>query len=337
MKLGAHRGVAIAAGVALAVASVRAQGITQPKQGQGGSVRQKRRRNRGSTGDNGLEKCDRPMGALAVVEPQDLILASLRRYNLASPVGLIRLMIQQSNCFIVVERGAGMQNMMRAGARLGRPIAAGFLNVGGGQMVSADGILTPPSVFSESNAGGVGGALGGVLGRRSPVIGDRWRSEIQRGPRRACWSPTRAAAFRWRPRKAARRKRTCGSAARCSAVPAAQRAAAMATRTRARSSPRRSWTTTMASPETVPERPQPAASRGHSQGRGRNRRRDEDGRGSSRRRRCGRAEIANIKLLAQPGDTSKIVAASCARNDELVVVGVVKDGYVNVQSASATG
>ena len=33
MKLGAHRGVAIAAGVALAVASVGAQGITQPKQG----------------------------------------------------------------------------------------------------------------------------------------------------------------------------------------------------------------------------------------------------------------------------------------------------------------
>jgi curli biogenesis system outer membrane secretion channel CsgG len=29
------------------------------------------------------------------------------------PDGLIRMMIQQSNCFIVVERGAGMQNMMQ--------------------------------------------------------------------------------------------------------------------------------------------------------------------------------------------------------------------------------
>jgi len=37
----------------------------------------------------------------------------LSRYNLRSPVGLIRMMIQQSNCFIVVERGVGMQNRMQ--------------------------------------------------------------------------------------------------------------------------------------------------------------------------------------------------------------------------------
>src|SRR5947208_9736620 len=101
------------------------------------------------------------MGAMAVVEPQTEILAALKRYNLSSPVGLIRLMIQQSNCFIVVERGVGMQNMMQE-----RALAAGGQlrensNVGGGQMVSADFILTPAVVFSENNAGGVGGAVGG--------------------------------------------------------------------------------------------------------------------------------------------------------------------------------
>ena len=47
--------------------------------------------------------------------------------------------------------------------------------MGGGQMVAADFVLTPSVVFSEDNAGGVGGAVGGswVGGagarRRSPA------------------------------------------------------------------------------------------------------------------------------------------------------------------------
>ena len=88
-------------------------GMTQPKQGQGGSAVQGAAGTGGSTGDKGLEHCDRPMGAVAVVEPQSEIITSLSRYGLQSPVGLIRLMIQQSNCFIVVERGAGMRNLMQ--------------------------------------------------------------------------------------------------------------------------------------------------------------------------------------------------------------------------------
>ena len=47
-----------------------AQGITQPKQGQGGSVVKGAAGTDGSTGDKGLEHCDKPMGAMAVVEPQ---------------------------------------------------------------------------------------------------------------------------------------------------------------------------------------------------------------------------------------------------------------------------
>jgi hypothetical protein len=37
-------------------------------------------------------------------------------------------------------------------------------NIGKGQMVAADFILTPSVVFSENNAGGIGGALGGLIG-----------------------------------------------------------------------------------------------------------------------------------------------------------------------------
>src|SRR5688500_14540169 len=147
--------------LSLAWASAQAQGVTGTKQGQGGSVVQGSAGTAGSTGDTGLEHCDRPMASMAVVEPQDFVIASLRRYNLGSPVGLIRLMIQQSNCFVVVERGIGLQNAMQERAlQQGGELRSGS-NVGPGQMVTADFILTPSVVFSENNAGGVGA---GVVG-----------------------------------------------------------------------------------------------------------------------------------------------------------------------------
>ena len=146
-------------------------GLTQPKQGQGGSVVKGAAGTNGSVGDSGLEHCAKPMGAMAVHEPQADVISYLGRYNLSSPVGLIRMMIQQSNCFIVVERGVAMQNMMqeRDLTRAGETRAGS--NMGGGQMVAADFLLTPNLVFSENNAGGVGGAVGGLLGRKAPVAG----------------------------------------------------------------------------------------------------------------------------------------------------------------------
>ena len=111
------------------------------------------------------------MGALAVVEPQDEILYALRRYNLSSPVGLIRMMIQQSNCFIVVERGLGMQNLMQERDLAAAGEARQGSNMGGGQMVAADFVMTPSVVFSENNAGGGGAAIAGLFGRRAATVG----------------------------------------------------------------------------------------------------------------------------------------------------------------------
>ena len=81
------------------------------------------------------------------------------------------MMIQQSNCFIVVERGVGMQNLVqeRQLAQAGQTRAGS--NMGGGQMVTADFVLTPNVVFSENNAGGVGaGAVGGMFGGTAGAI-----------------------------------------------------------------------------------------------------------------------------------------------------------------------
>lgn len=111
-----------------------------------------------------LERCDGPMGTVAVVEPQDEFMRTFRRLDLQSPTSLIRMMLQETNCFIVVERGRGMQNMMqeRELARSGE--LRQDSNVGGGQMVTADYILSPEVVISEKDSGGVGGAVGGLFG-----------------------------------------------------------------------------------------------------------------------------------------------------------------------------
>jgi hypothetical protein len=47
-------------------------------------------------------------------------------------------------------------------------------------------------------------------------------------------------------------------------------------------------------------------------------------------------KIANVRLLSQPADAGRVLA-TLGRGDELVVVGAEQDGYINVQSASATG
>ena len=65
---GIRRAMIVGACVGLVAATAAAQGITQPKQGQGGSVVKGAAGTDGSTGDKGLEHCDKPMGAMAVVE-----------------------------------------------------------------------------------------------------------------------------------------------------------------------------------------------------------------------------------------------------------------------------
>jgi hypothetical protein len=154
------------------VMSAQAENPLSTKKGKGGSDVQGAAGTQGAQGAaTDLEKCDKPMGAMAVVEPQDYVMGALARYNLQSPVGLIRMMIQQSNCFIVVERGQGMQNMMQERALAGGGEMRSNSNIGGGQMVAADFIMTLVVVFSENNAGGLGGALGGLLGGKAGTIG----------------------------------------------------------------------------------------------------------------------------------------------------------------------
>lgn len=154
-----------------AVGVCYAGGVTGYKQGKGGTLANGAAGPGGATGKSGIERCERPLAAVAVVEPQDYVMQALSRRGLQSPTSLIRLMVQQSNCFLVVDRGMGLQNLQQE-----RDLAdAGELragsNMGGGQMLSADFILTPTVIFSEDDAGALQGAVTGAISRHDPLLG----------------------------------------------------------------------------------------------------------------------------------------------------------------------
>jgi hypothetical protein len=120
-----------------------------------------------------LPRCASSLGTIAVVEdtmaPWYGILTT--QYHLGSTTPVLKLLIQQSNCFVVVERGQAMNNMMqeRALAKSGELRANS--KFGGGQMVSADYSLSPSVTFSNNNAGGAGAAIGGLFGSVGALVG----------------------------------------------------------------------------------------------------------------------------------------------------------------------
>lgn len=117
-----------------------------------------------------LERCAESLGTLGIVEDKSATwYHALRTLKLDSTVPVLRQMIQQSNCFVIVERGAAMQNMtaerslQRSGELHGRS------NMGQGQMAAADYTISPSVDFGKK-AGGTGGLLGGIS-RSAGMIG----------------------------------------------------------------------------------------------------------------------------------------------------------------------
>jgi curli biogenesis system outer membrane secretion channel CsgG len=114
-----------------------------------------------------LERCDSPLGTVSLVENVNAgwYTVLTGEYKLPPTANLLRLLVQQSNCFVVVERGAaGMNAMTRERALMQSGEMRGGSNFGRGQMVASDYGLSPEIVFSNNDAGGLGGALGGLVG-----------------------------------------------------------------------------------------------------------------------------------------------------------------------------
>jgi hypothetical protein len=83
-----------------------------PQLGQGGSMVS------GSAGEGGaqgastsLARCDSPLGTAALVEPEAEAITALGNVGLHSPTPLLRLMMAQSQCFRVIDRGAALGSL----------------------------------------------------------------------------------------------------------------------------------------------------------------------------------------------------------------------------------
>ena len=119
-----------------------------------------------------LEKCASPLGTVALVEETsaDWYRLFTTEYRLGSTVPVLRLMIQQSNCFIVVERGRAFANMERERAIAAAGQGRAGSNMGSGQIVAADYSMTPEVLVSARGTSGGGAGLGG-LSRGLGVLG----------------------------------------------------------------------------------------------------------------------------------------------------------------------
>jgi len=123
-----------------------------------------------------LERCDASLGTLAVNEDYSKMSAfwaigNVNRYGQQSTVPILRLLAQQSGCFVVVGRGNDLNSMMTER----RLATAGQLrkqsNVGQGQMVAADYTVGPTVVFKTHSAGGLGMMAGAFVPVFGPLVG----------------------------------------------------------------------------------------------------------------------------------------------------------------------
>jgi curli biogenesis system outer membrane secretion channel CsgG len=120
-----------------------------------------------------LQRCGESFGTLAVHEDQAA--PWWREYysrypSLGSTTPVLRMMIQQSNCFVVVERGRAMSNMMQERSLEQSGELREGSSFGKGQMVSADYTMNPSIQFSAKGTSGLGGAIGGLFGSVAGVI-----------------------------------------------------------------------------------------------------------------------------------------------------------------------
>ena len=124
---------------------------------------------------NELVTCASPLGVASFVEPTGELLGVLREVGLTSPMPVVKLLMQQSGCFQVVERGAAAEAIARE-RELSR---AGDLTttIAAGQMIAADFVITPNILFQDQDAGG--GGLGALLlnSLTSSIVGGAIRSQ----------------------------------------------------------------------------------------------------------------------------------------------------------------
>lgn len=125
-----------------------------------------------------VPRCDRPLGTIALVEersaasPADGLpagMAALIRMAEAQngggqrvdPLPLLKMLVSQSGCFQIVDRGEGFDALQRE-----RQLAAGGSVAGANNQATlkaADYLLQAKVVYSDNDSGGSGGGLGSMF------------------------------------------------------------------------------------------------------------------------------------------------------------------------------
>ena len=116
-----------------------------------------------------IPTCSKKLGAISVVEPEDNWWSS---YQLESPTALIKLFVNRSKCFTLVDRGKGLDAAMGERDLAATGELRGRSNIGKGQMRAADYVLVPDLISANNNASGnaIGGLLGGLVGGNAGAV-----------------------------------------------------------------------------------------------------------------------------------------------------------------------
>lgn len=124
-----------------------------------------------------VPRCTRKLGTLSVMDGDDP--SGWTQFQLTGPQKLIKVLVQRSGCFNLVDRGSGLSAAQREraiGGDLGMQRGA---NVGQGQIKAADYVLVAEVQASNRNSGGsalgsaVAGRLLGGLGAAAGSVGSR--------------------------------------------------------------------------------------------------------------------------------------------------------------------
>lgn len=123
-----------------------------------------------------FERCAAPLGTLAVDDGRGK--AWYASFGAATKVTtiepLIRLAVQQSNCFVITSVGNGRTDS-RITEITDRQRNSGEFRAGSnqqkGQRVAADYYLEPSIIVDNESTGQLGASLGGLLGRNNSVLG----------------------------------------------------------------------------------------------------------------------------------------------------------------------
>lgn len=115
---------------------------------------------------NDVPRCTRKLGTVSVMDGDDP--SGWTQFQLTGPQKLIKMLVQRSGCFNLVDRGSGLSAAQRErdiGGNLGLQRRS---NVGQGQIKAADYVLVAEVQASNRNSSGsaIGAGIGGLVGGR---------------------------------------------------------------------------------------------------------------------------------------------------------------------------